>query len=52
MLLKGVTFRKGTAFLEPANVILKGHQSERDAERDADFKKSLRRRMGYETVFI
>ncbi|KAK7033219.1 DUF1767 domain-containing protein [Favolaschia claudopus] len=47
MILKNVRVRRGMAFLEPACVTLKGHQTEdRDAQREADFAASLRRRLG------
>jgi RecQ-mediated genome instability protein 1 len=48
MLLKNVMFRQGIAFLEPANVVLKGHSTEdRQAQQDANFLRGLKRRMGY-----
>lgn len=47
MLLKDVLIRQGMAFLEPGNVIFKGHQTEeRVVNQDRDFIVSLKTRMG------
>jgi RecQ-mediated genome instability protein 1 len=53
MLLKNVMFRQGIAFLEPANVVLKGHSTEdRQAQQDANFLRGLKRRMGYTSLLF
>jgi hypothetical protein len=53
MLLKNVMFRQGIAFLEPANVVLKGHSTEdRQVHQDANFLRGLKRRMGYTFLFF
>lgn len=47
MLLKDVLIRRGIAFLEPDNVIFKGHHTEdRVANQDRDFVADLRARVG------
>ncbi|KAJ3538111.1 hypothetical protein NM688_g6566 [Phlebia brevispora] len=47
MLLKNVFIRRGIAFLEPGNVVLKGHETvERQAEADQTFVQGLRMRLG------
>ncbi|TFK33239.1 hypothetical protein BDQ12DRAFT_691470 [Crucibulum laeve] len=47
MQLKNVRVRRGIAFLEPNNTILKGGKTvERDNNRDADFARGLRMRLG------
>ncbi|KAF7374800.1 DUF1767 domain-containing protein [Mycena sanguinolenta] len=47
MVLKDVLVRRGMAFLEPACVTLKGHQTEdREAMQEADFARGLRHRLG------
>lgn len=47
MLLKDVMIRRGIAFLEPENVVMKGHKTEeREANQDSDFVRALRRRLG------
>ncbi|KAJ6513139.1 hypothetical protein C8R45DRAFT_335577 [Mycena sanguinolenta] len=47
MVLKDVLVRRGMAFLEPACVTLKGHQTEdREAMQEADFARWLRHRLG------
>jgi RecQ-mediated genome instability protein 1 len=47
MLLKDVLIRQGMAFLEPGNVVFKGHQTEgRVANQDRDFVIGLKTRMG------
>ena len=47
MLLKNVFIRRGIAWLEPANVVLKGYQTEeRQAMQDEDFVRGLRVRLG------
>ncbi|KAF7336712.1 DUF1767 domain-containing protein [Mycena venus] len=47
MILKDVLVRRGMAFLEPACVTLKGHQTEdREAQQEADFAKWLRLKLG------
>lgn len=47
MILKDVTIRRGIAWLEPKSVILIGHKTDdRDEDRQADFARSLRARMG------
>jgi hypothetical protein len=48
MVLKDVFLRRGIAFLEPACVTLKGHQTEdREALQEADFARGLRHKLGY-----
>lgn len=47
MLLKNVFVRRGIAWLEPGNVVLKGYQTEeRQIMQDADFVRGLRQRLG------
>ncbi|KAJ6508014.1 hypothetical protein C8R47DRAFT_1100303 [Mycena vitilis] len=47
MILKDVLVRRGMAFLEPACVTLKGHQTEdREELQAADFARGLRHRLG------
>ena len=47
MLLKNVPIRRGIAWLEPANTVLKGYQTEeRQAVQDEDFIRGLRVRLG------
>jgi len=47
MVLKDVPIKRGIAFLEPSNVILKGHMTEElNANREADFARGLRMRLG------
>jgi RecQ-mediated genome instability protein 1 len=47
MILKDVPIRQGIAFLEPSNVELKGYMTEElEENRDADFARSLRTRLG------
>lgn len=47
MLLKNVFIRRGIAWLEPANIVLKGYQTEeRQAMQDADFVRGLGIRLG------
>lgn len=51
MILKDVPIRQGIAFLEPSNVVLKGHMTEElDANRDTDFARGLRMRLGLVAV--
>lgn len=48
MLLKDVFIRRGIAWLEPKNVILKGYQTpERQDMQDRDFVRGLNIRLGY-----
>ncbi|KAJ7475952.1 hypothetical protein FB451DRAFT_1033545 [Mycena latifolia] len=48
LVLKNVFIRRGIAFLEPACVTFKGHQTEdREALQEADFARGLRSRLGY-----
>lgn len=48
MLLKDVFIRRGTAWLEPKNIVLKGYQTEeRQQTQDADFVRGLNVRLGY-----
>ncbi|KAJ7104043.1 hypothetical protein B0H15DRAFT_808238 [Mycena belliarum] len=47
LILKDVLIRRGIAFLEPACVTFKGHQTEdREALQEADFARGLRTRLG------
>ncbi|KAJ7126877.1 hypothetical protein C8R44DRAFT_873998 [Mycena epipterygia] len=47
LVLRNVFIRRGIAFLEPACVTLKGHQTEdREALQEADFARGLRHRLG------
>ncbi|KAJ7274290.1 hypothetical protein B0H12DRAFT_1319303 [Mycena haematopus] len=47
MVLKDVLIRRGMAFLEPACVTLRGHQTEdREVLQEADFARGLRHRLG------
>ena len=48
MFLKSTPIRNGIAFLEPANVILKGYRTEdHDINGEQVFLSSLRKRLGY-----
>lgn len=48
MVIRDVTIRRGTAFLEPKCVELKGHQTaDRDERREAIFLRGLKLRLGY-----
>ncbi|KAF8515420.1 hypothetical protein BU17DRAFT_51754 [Hysterangium stoloniferum] len=48
MILKDVPIRRGIAFLEPSNVELKGYLTEElEVNREADFARGLRMRLGY-----
>ncbi|KAI9573997.1 hypothetical protein HD554DRAFT_2003023, partial [Boletus coccyginus] len=48
MVLKSTPIRNGIAFLEPANVILKGYRTEdHDVNSEQVFLSSLRKRLGY-----
>lgn len=48
MFLKSTPIRNGIAFLQPANVDLKGYQTEdHDVNREQIFLSSLRKRLGY-----
>lgn len=48
MILKDVPIRQGIMFLEPSNVELKGYMTEElEANREADFARGLRMRLGY-----
>jgi hypothetical protein len=47
MVLKDVPIRRGIAFLEPSNVVMKGYLTEElDANREAGFARGLRMRLG------
>ena len=47
MVIRDVTIRRGTAFLEPRCVDLKGHQTaDRDERREATFLRGLKLRLG------
>ena len=53
MFLKSTPIRNGIAFLEPANVILKGYRTEdHDINGEQVFLSSLRKRLGYANHYI
>lgn len=52
LLLKNVFIRRGIAWLEPANIELKGYQTEeRQVLQDADFIRGLHLRLGLVVPF-
>ncbi|VDB83727.1 unnamed protein product [Peniophora sp. CBMAI 1063] len=53
LLLKGVKIRRGIAFLEPSNVILKGHREEElDKNRERVFLEDLHMRLHPDEPFV
>lgn len=53
MFLKSTPIRNGIAFLEPANVLLKGYMTEdHEINNEQVFLSSLRKRLGYAFHFI